>query len=512
MQANLAMDYSNIQSGSQLRTLFSVSTGFDSIPAMLGNPGDRLSGYIDPYSDSIPANRAGSVQTTVWGAAGTLTVDLATLTLKSITAYRALDSVATDSDQDGTPYDLGVIFNRADEQHQFSQELQLFGNARDDRLKWIGGLLYFDENAMFSQRAQVFVPATRTYNENRPWGDASNKSLAAYGQLSYALTSKVTATAGVRYNEDLRQLTSHNARRVGSGEVCRVAPILLDQPGICTATRPTRSFSYIPYMLDIEFRPDQSQLLYAKVSRGYRAGGYNIRGTDEVSMDTFEPEDVNSFEIGTKSDLLSDRLRLNLALFHTQFDDIQLVQRELLTSQAAAPRFISNGGKAHIDGGELELVALLGALHLTAGLGVAHAQFTKLDPRVEGVTLASTFMLTPGSTASFAADLPVTAGFGILHLHADYSWRDDVWFAYDRASAARQEANGLLNATLSASFSNTGLQVSLWGRNITDRGYATRMWDYDYYVAAAPGDPRSYGITVSMRFGATDGARKPASR
>jgi iron complex outermembrane receptor protein len=205
---------------------------------------------------------------------------------------------------------------------------------------------------MFSQRAQVFVPATRTYNENRPWGDASNKSLAAYGQLSYALTSKVTATAGVRYKEDLRQLTSHNARRVGSGEVCRVAPILLDQPGICTATRPTRSFSYIPYMLDIEFRPDQSQLLYAKVSRGYRAGGYNIRGTDEVSMDTFEPEDVNSFEIGTKSDLLSDRLRLSLALFHTQFDDIQLVQRELLTSE---PQHLlhQRGGKARIDGGEL---------------------------------------------------------------------------------------------------------------------------------------------------------------
>jgi iron complex outermembrane recepter protein len=242
MQVHLSADYSNINAGSQIRSLFSVAPGYDLIPAMLGSPGDRLSNYIDPYGDSVPANRAGTVQSIVWGTAGTVTVELAHLTLKSITAYRALDSRATDSDQDGTPYDLGVIFDRADEQHQFSQELQVFGGAPDKRLQWIGGLLYFDEDATFKQRAQVFVPVTRTFNENRPWGDARNQSFAAYAQASYALTPTVSATAGVRYNEDRRQLTSHNARRVGGGEVCRISPILLDQPGVCTATRPTRSF------------------------------------------------------------------------------------------------------------------------------------------------------------------------------------------------------------------------------------------------------------------------------
>jgi iron complex outermembrane recepter protein len=512
MLVHLAADYSNIKSGSQIRSLFSVAPGFDSIPGMMGNPGDRLSNYKDPFGDNVPANRAGAVHTTVWGTAGTVTVDLAQLTFKSITAWRALESRATDSDQDGTPYDLGVIFDRADEQHQFSQELQLFGNALDERLRWIGGLLYFDENAIFKQRAQVFVPATRTFNENRPWGDVSNQSLAAYAQASYSLTPRVSVTAGVRYNEDRRQLTSHNARRVGSAEVCRISPILLDQPGTCTATLPTRSFQYAPFTVGVEFRPDQSKLLYAKVSRGYRAGGYNIRGTDAVSIDSFEPEDVDSYEIGTKSDLLGDRLRVNLALFHTQFDNIQLVQRESLISQAGAPRFISNGGKAGIDGGELELVALLGSLRLTGGLGVTHAQFTELDPRVEGVTLDSKFMLTPGTTASIAADLPIAMGFGALHLHADYSWRDDVWFGYDRASPARQEANGLLNAMLTANFVQTGLQVSLWGRNITDQGYATRMWENDYYVGAAPGNPRTYGITVSMRFDASGVERRSGNR
>jgi len=501
-QVHLALDYSHIEADSQIRSLFAVAPGYESLPAMLGNPGDSLANYLDPFGDAVPANRAGTVQTTVWGAAGTLTMAWTPFTLKSITAYRVLDSHATDSDQDGTPYDLGVIFDRADEQRQFSQEVQLLGDAAGGRLQWIGGLLYFDENATFKQRAQVFVPATQTFNENRPWGDASNQSLAVYAQASYALTQRVTATAGLRYNEDRRQLTSHNARRVAGGEVCRISPELLDQPGVCIATRPTRTFDYAPFTADIEFSPDQSTLLYAKFSRGHRAGGYNIRGTDEVSMDTFEPENVDSYEVGGKADLLDKRLRANLALFHTEFEDIQLVQRELIASQAGAPRFIRNGGKARITGGELELVALIRKLRVTAGLGVTHAQFTELDPRVEGVTLDSKFMLTPESTASIAADLPIAMGFWALNIHADYLWRDDVWFAYDRESPARQPANGLLNAMITANFVETGLQVSLWGRNIADQGYATRMWENDYYVGASPGSPRTYGVTVSFLTGA----------
>lgn len=501
-QALLAVDYSQIKSRSQTRTLFAVAPGSESVPAILGSPGDSLANYVDPYGNTVPANRDGTVATTVWGAAGTLTIELAPLTLKSITAYRALKSSATDSDQDGTPYDLGVIFLRSDEQHQFSQELQLFGSALAGRLEWIGGLLYFDENATFEQRSRNFVPATRTFSENIPWGDASNHSLAAYAQLSLALTARFKVTAGVRLNEDSRQLTSHNARQVAGSEACRISPALLDQPGVCTATRPARLFDYAPFTASLEFSPNQATRLYAKLSRGYRAGGYNIRGTNEIDMDTFEPERVDSYELGTKAKLLGDRLRINLALFHTQFEDIQLLQHETLPGQVLSPRFIRNGGEAHIDGGELEAVASLSALRLAAGVGVTHAHFTKLDPAVVGVTLDSTFMFTPENTASIAADLPIAIGFGAVSIHADYSWRDEVSFTYDRASPARQKAYGLLNAMLTASFDRTGLQVSLWGRNITDQGYVTRAWENDFYVSAAPGDPRTYGITLAFQFGA----------
>ncbi|HLF09571.1 MAG TPA: TonB-dependent receptor [Gammaproteobacteria bacterium] len=505
-QLNLAVDLTQSESGSQQRTMLAVLPGSELVTTMLGNPTDSLANYVDPYSRSVPANRAGIVESTVWGASATLTIEFAPLTFKSITAYRALDIRATDSDQDGTPYDLGVIFLRRDEQHQFSEELQLFGSARDDRLQWIGGLYYFDERGTFDQEFQIFVPATITFNENRPWGEASNHSLAAYAQLSFALTPRFRLTAGARYNEDWRQLTSRNARRLGDSEVCRIAPSLLDQPGVCEATRPERSFSYMPFTLAVEFSPTESALLYARISQGHRAGGYNLRGATEIDMDTFDPEQVDSYEIGTKADLFDERLRINLALFHTYFENIQLLQRESVLG-VPTPRFIRNGGEARIDGGELEITALLGALRLAAALGVTRPRFTKLDPRVDGVTLDSDFLHTPESTVSIAADLPVAVEFGAMNLHADYSWRDDVPFAYDPHSLARQDAYGLLNAMLSASFDQTAVVLSLWARNITDEGYVTRAFDSDYYISASPGTPRTYGVSLACRFGTGNAAQ-----
>lgn len=498
---NLAADFTSSETGSQRRTLLTVLPGSDSVAALLGHPQDALANYVDPHSRDIPANRAGSTSSQVWGASATLTSDFAPFTFRSITAYRALQLRANDGDQDATPYDLGVIFYRDDQQHQFSEELQLFGQAFRQRLEWIGGLLYFDERAIFSQRFQIFIPAVATFSENDPWGEATNRSLAAYGQVSYALTARFSVTAGARYNEDRRQLVSRNARRVGSATACRISPALLDELGVCQATRPERSFNYVPFTVGFEFTPNASSLLYAKFSQGFRAGGYNLRGTNAIDMDTFEPERVDSYELGIKTDL-SERLRVNLALFHNDFEDIQLLQREPATSQVGAPRFILNGGEARIDGGELEVTALLGPLRLATALGVTHPKFTRLDPNVENVTLDSAFLHTPESTVSIAADLPIAVAFGSLALHADYAWRDAVPFAYDRASPARQDAYGLLNMMISATWPETGLEVSLWGRNLTGQDYLTRAFESDYYVSAVPGDPRTYGVSIAYRFGA----------
>jgi iron complex outermembrane receptor protein len=296
-------------------------------------------------------------------------------------------------------------------------------------------------------------------------------------------------------------LTSRNSRRVAGIESCRLDPDLRDMPDVCRATLPERRFSYAPYVVGLDFRAVPGALLYAKFSRGHRAGGYNLRGATALEFEAFEPEQLGAFEVGLKSDLLGDRLRVNLALFRSKFDAIQLVQRETIGGSPLPIRYIVNGGEARIDGGELEVTAVLGPSYLSGALGLIDSRYTRLDPKVEGVTLNSEFLQTPNATLSLAADLPVELGFGGVDLHVDYAWKDDVSFAYDKVSPARQEAYGLWNAMIKTRFVTTGVEVSLWARNLTDMRYFTRALNSEVYASAVPGDPRTYGVSIAYRFG-----------
>jgi len=218
-------------------------------------------------------------------------------------------------------------------------------------------------------------------------------------------------------------------------------------------------------------------LLYAKVSRGHRAGGYNMRGTTETDLGTFEPERVTAYEVGGRAELADNRLWFSFALYRSLFDDIQLRQQVPIPGGALTLRLTQNGGEARIDGGELEVTALLGNLRLAGALGIADAKYTRLDPLVDGVTLDSNFLQTPDATFFMAADRPIMVGFGEINLHADCSCRDSTPFAYDPQSLARQDAYGLFNLMITAQF-RRNLELTLWVRNLADQRYIVRAVDY----------------------------------
>ncbi len=498
---NLSFDFTRVDTPLDLLTLLAASPPNTLVPAARGNPTDSLTHYENPLAHSIDANRAGTADADVGGTSGTLTIDLGPFTVKSIAAYRWLQSNDNDLDLDGTPYDLFTILARDEREHQFSEELQAYGDALEDRLTWIGGLHYFDEHGTFSQSIEAIAPITLSEAINLPRGTVDNDSIAAYAQLTYAITPTFRATLGARYNRDRRQLTSRNARILSGSEVCTLAPNVLDEPGVCRASLPYRTFSYVPFTFGVEFEPINTALLYAKVSRGYRAGGYNLRGTSEVDLDTFEPEQVTAYEVGAHAELLDQHLRLNLAVYRSMFDDIQLLERVPAPGGALPLPLTQNGGRAHIDGGELEISALLSDLRLAGTLGITDAKYTHIDPRVVDVTVDSKFLQTPDATASVAADLPIVVGSREINLHADYSWRDDVAFQYDPRSLAHQDAYGLLNAMISVQFDPSNIELRLWGRNLTDRHYLVRATDSVSLVTAMPGDPRTYGVSLMYRFG-----------
>ncbi len=499
-QLLLSADHTQFRNGGQLRSLLWTSPSSARVTAASGNPDDDIRRYIAPLARAVPANRSGSVHTEATGTSATVEYAGAGWRLKSITAARRVDGLALDVDQDGTPYDLAAVLRRSDRQEQFSEELQLLGEAINGRLEWVVGLHYFEEKARFDQRFLAFDPVTSRWNENLPAGDVRNDSLAAFAQLVYALSDRWRVTAGLRFNEDGRQLTSRNARRVAGVESCTVDPALLDAPGICRATLPRRRFDYLPWVVGLDYRPAGNALLYAKWSRGHRAGGYNLRGATVANLGTFEPEHVTAVELGARADLLDDRLRLVLALFRSEFDEVQLIQSELVGGTSQFQLFVQNGGEARINGGELELTAVLGRLRLSGSLGIVDAKFTRLKPNVVDATLDSRFRHAPDATVAIAANWTAATTFGRVDLQLDHSWRDDVYFDYDRDSIP-QRAFGLWNASARLELAQGGLDLTVWGRNLADKRYFSRALDMGTFVSASLGDPRSYGLTLRYRFG-----------
>ena len=497
---NLSLDYTGIDSGSQRRTLLAIDPSASGLPAEFGNPGDDLSRYVDPYAREVPVNVTGDVTTRTWGAAAVLTAPLAQFDVKSISSYRQMESGAQNADLDATPYDLAHHRYRFDDQHQISQELQVLGATLADRLDWISGLYYFEERGGFRQRVRTYLPGTSTWNETSPSGKARNRAAALYAQVEYSPAPRWTLTAGARYNIDGRQLTSYNGIVINDVPSCRLSVTARDDPEQCRATLPERRFEYVPWTAGVAFQRSVDSLYYLKLSRGFHAGGYNIRGVGLQDLATFEPERATAWEIGAKSDWSQRRLRLNVALFHIAFDAIQVTERDRAPTGFPGAAVIRNGGAARIIGGEFEGTALLPHATVSAAVAVTRPAFTRLSPGVQEIALDSHFLHTPEWSATVSLDVPLQLSSVALQLHADYGWRDDAWFDYEPQTRARQRAYGLLNLRLAVRFKRDAPELWFWARNATDHHYLVKAFREGYFSSAIPGEPRTIGLTLSYRF------------
>jgi iron complex outermembrane receptor protein len=495
---NLAFDYSDTSTSNQWITLLAAMPPATLLPAASGHPDDSLENYRDPVTRRTHASHAGGFDSRTRGISATVTYPFARHTLKAIAAFRDLDSLILGTDLDGTPYDIATTLRQEQEEEQRSYELQWFGEAFDGRFEWIAGLYDFEERVSRLGRANNLVPLSTIENSNA--GNVRNESRAAYVQMAANLSSTVRLQAGARLVRDRRQLTSFNSRWNQGVQICSLNPSILDSPSTCQATLPTREFDYVPFNVSVDYAPLDRLMMYAKYSRGQRAGGYNFRVTSSLTALPFDPETAVAYELGLKSDLFDRSLRLNLALFRTDYEDIQLTQVVLDESQRPAVINV-NAGAARIQGGEVEVTAHLGRTVLTTALGHTDARYTRLEPGVIDVTLDSEFRNAPAWTFSAAVDVPFEFRSAAINLHADYSWRDEVFFGGD--PLAREGDLGLANARFSARFANSGVELSAWCKNLADTKYiALAPATGNGYLKALPGDPRTFGVTVGYRFGA----------
>jgi iron complex outermembrane receptor protein len=378
------------------------------------------------------------INTTTWRASDTLTI-------KNIASYGELRERANfslDSDNFSQPASGPYTYiylspkpggNNA-AQSTFTEELQFQGKTSDGSLDWqAGGYLSTSDPIGFNTGySSTFLNCSnqQLLQCSNPLGagsiqDSATKfwfrTKALYAQGTYHFTSRLSVTGGIRYTWDetraLGQTTrirflpgSAGIRDRICNDVVRFfsgtpgTPLVVTDASRC-AFEPTPAKSDRPtWLIDLDYKPSEDTLVYAKYARGYRQGGLNMTS---VGLEGWGPEKVDAYELGAK---LSFRGSVsgyfNIAGFYNDFTNQQINVNgisNVVGFNGSQPTV--NAGKSRIQGVEVDASAtFLSNFRLDAG-------YTFLDTKLQSITLPA---IPPG--APYAALIPNSVVGGPLAL------------------------------------------------------------------------------------------------
>ncbi len=461
---------------------------------------DALTNYVggDPYEYALSFLPTNDTTTQTYSAKATYEFD--GVTAIATLARRAVDSVRT-HDVDGTPYPIvnTPLFASG---KQTTGELQLSGNSFSDRLSWTVGGYWFDESMTDGTSSTVLRTVSANFDQ-RTRGEVQNSALAAYGQVTYKVTDAFNVTAGLRYSVDRRKLQSYNFVLNAAGAVtCTVPAALRIAPGVCQANF-SRKDNGLSYTLSAQYDVAQDAMVYVRTSRGFRAGGFNLRGSGTVeSFAPFRPEQVTDYEIGFKSELFDRRVRLNGAVFYSNYKDIQR-NAVVLTGTGSVASLVNNAAKAHIWGGELEASIIpTEGLRLRGSLGVTLPTYDSFID-FTGDRSGETFEYVSKYTGSLGADYTLPTSFGSANFSVDYSYtskQNAPKNALPPFTEAR--AYGLVNGRIGIKLDNSNIDIALYGRNLFNKLYVVQIQDLLSlgFVTNQYGAPRQYGAQITFNF------------
>ncbi|MDB5708144.1 MAG: TonB-dependent receptor [Sphingomonas bacterium] len=427
------------------------------------------------------------------GVSATIAYKLGGVTLKSITAYRASrDTFSRDADSAPMVFLEAARNMRSD---QFSQEVQLLGGLFDDKVDFILGAFYLHDTSSQTDVASV-LPGLYVATHN-PQTDISRttsdqqttNSYAVFGQATWHIAQGLNFTAGLRYTRDSKQaVISSNSPESG---IIYVPPTAFDD-----------SWHALTPRFALDYRISPNILVYASASRGFKSGGFNGRPSNIASLSSFAPETVWSYETGIKADLLQHHVRLNLAGFIADYQNIQL-QRQILVIGTGIVSDIRNVAASRIKGleGELTILPVRG-LELTASGGYTTDKYTNIQTGAP-VTATGVIPYTPKWTYSLAARYAIDLGnSGTVTPSVDYAYRSSAFVTPDNDPAGLIPSYGIMSARLSYVPRNSFWEVSAFVTNLTDKRYfiskgVSAGIGIEYQLLGAP---RRFGGTVAVHF------------
>ena len=318
--------------------------------------------------------------------------------------------------------------------------------------------LYYQDTA-FTR----WVPSANARN------NVDSRSAAAFSELSYRLTDRLTLTGGARLSYD-------------GSDIDFRGPFAFSN---------SVDFTSVQSKLSLGYQVTDAVRLYGLVSQGYKPGGFNHAVATPLDANPYQPEKALNFEAGSRSSFFDGRLLLSGAVYHIKSDDKQIYV-------GVIPNLvIRNVGEASSTGVEIETT--LRPTELLTVNGAVTYGVSRFDDYVDPVTRLS----YNGNHIPYAPDLTLHASFrqvipqsffaGTIALTGAVHVFSRTYF--DEANTLAQPTYATLDAGLEAEF-RQGWSLKLFGTNLTDEIYRTYSYRSGPSVFSNVGQGRIFGATL----------------
>lgn len=394
---------------------------------------------------------------------------------------------------DGSTPINGTFFHtnaRRQNEQTMTHEFRISGNLSEN-LDIVAGVYLYD----------MKYDITQTNNfTNLPLDIAAeqeSESQAVFIQSNYNITDKLSLTLGLRYTED---------EKVFSRQMSLFGGTLFAVNDL------EQSWDETTYRVGADYQINDDLLVYASFATGYKAGGFNGRaGSTEVAQEPYDPETVETMELGVKSEWLDQRLRINAALFFSEYDDLQV------DVNVPAPNgqnlLITNAASATSDGLEIELLALLSEhTRLTVNYGYLKAEYDDFSANLFGETDINGELITFDYSGNALRRAPENQLYvslaqdwemhgGMVTAEISYSWKDEQQTTIDNDDYLVINDYGLMDINITYD-SGENWRLQAFVHNVTqeeEMGYqfrASNLWQFGTPATR----PRMVGLTANYQF------------
>jgi iron complex outermembrane recepter protein len=431
------------------------------------------------------------------------------------------------NDVDGVAFDAQSVRQTASI-NSFFQELRLAGDT--DRARWMVGANYQHDvtgEDLFAETnitSSGFGPLrwTQSHYDN----EQRVSTEAAYGSVDFDLTPTVTASGSARYTKQDRAFVGC-ASDPGDGLIAAAFGAVFNipaEPGQCF----TMVSSVPPFVIspggvhssldesntswrgNLSWKPNSLALLYANVTKGFKAGSFPVIPAAFASQFTpVTQESVLAYETGFKLTTLNHTLQLDGAAFYYDYRDKQLLGTALIVPFGNLPQLV-NIPRSRVFGAELQAVAQpISGLRLSVGGTYVNSR-VNADPNNPVDQFGSpdsyvgeSFPNTPEWQVNGNAEYRwFLADDRELYIGANVAWRSSAWAAFGNDPGFLIPSYALLDLRAGMRVTEN-LDLQFWGRNITDTYYYTNVAHLTDTVTRNAGMPRTYGVTVRYLWGAS---------